>query len=183
MVALGPIDPDQQHRQLPPRSRRLDSAWRRLRQPNGAVLNLGTSSHQPSASSPSRRGHGLDERAQAAPTRSVWCSPAGWPHSNPPLSQAHCIAISSFLLAATPTAGTARGATSGCGGSSLTPGRAGWSRGHGSGVPPSAQRHPPGEGAAAPAGSSSTFQHAPDDLAALGRMLYPPGAGQLADHQ
>jgi hypothetical protein len=35
----------------------------------------------------------------------------------------------------------------GCGGSSLTPGRAGWSRGHGSGVPPSAQRHPPGEGA------------------------------------
>ena len=37
-----------------------------------------------------------------------------------------------------------------CGRSSLTPGRAGWSRGHGSGVPPSAQRHPPGEGAAAP---------------------------------
>jgi hypothetical protein len=43
---------------------------------------------------------------------------------------------------------TARRSTGGCGGSSLTPGRAGWSRGHGSGVPPSAQRHPPGEGAA-----------------------------------
>jgi hypothetical protein len=38
-----------------------------------------------------------------------------------------------------------------CGRSTLTPGRAGWSRGHGSGVPPSAQRHPPGEGAPAPA--------------------------------
>jgi uncharacterized protein YbjT (DUF2867 family) len=34
----------------------------------------------------------------------------------------------------------------------LTPGRAGWSQGHGSGVPPAAQRHPPGEGAAAPSG-------------------------------
>jgi hypothetical protein len=47
-------------------------------------------------------------------------------------------------------AATARRPTGGCGGSTLTPGRAGWSRGHGSGVPPSAQRHPPGEGAAAP---------------------------------
>jgi hypothetical protein len=100
MVTLGPIDPDQQHRQLPSP---LDACTRPeegLRQPNGAVLNLGTSSHQPSASSPSRRGHGLDERAQAAPTRSVWCSPASWPHSKPPRSQAHCMAISSFLLAA-----------------------------------------------------------------------------------
>jgi hypothetical protein len=48
-------------------------------------------------------------------------------------------------------AGTARGRLGGRGRSTLTPGRAGWSRGHGSGVPPAAQRHPPGEGAAAPA--------------------------------
>ena len=67
MVTLGPINPDQQHRQLPSP---LDT-WTRpgegLRQPNGAVLNLGTPSHQPSASSPSRRGHGLDEGAQLRP--------------------------------------------------------------------------------------------------------------------
>jgi hypothetical protein len=36
--------------------------------------------------------------------------------------------------------GTARGWRAACGGSGLTPGRAGWSRGHGSGVPPSAPR-------------------------------------------
>ena len=47
-------------------------------------------------------------------------------------------------------AGTARGPSwRPAGRSTLTPGRAGWSRGHGSGVPPSAQRHPPGEGATA----------------------------------
>jgi len=46
--------------------------------------------------------------------------------------------------------GRSPGELAACGRSSLTPGRAGWSRGHGSGVPPSAQRHPPGEGAAAP---------------------------------
>jgi len=45
--------------------------------------------------------------------------------------------------------GTAGRRTGGCGGSTLTPGRAGWSRWHGSGVPPSAQRHPPVEDAAA----------------------------------
>jgi hypothetical protein len=45
--------------------------------------------------------------------------------------------------------GRSGGRLAATGGSSLT--RVGWSPGHGSGVPPSAQRHPPGEGAAAPA--------------------------------
>jgi hypothetical protein len=118
---------------------------------NGAVLELGTSSHQPSASSPGRWGHGLDERAQTAPTRSVWCSPAGWPHSKPPPSQAYCIAISSFVLAAGTVGGDGQAADRRLRGLQLDPGRTEWSPGHGSGVPPSAQRHPPGEGAAAPA--------------------------------
>jgi hypothetical protein len=39
-------------------------------------------------------------------------------------------ASSSFLLAATPAGGTVRWLTGGCGGSSLTPGRAGWSQRH-----------------------------------------------------
>jgi hypothetical protein len=60
-------------------------------------------------------------------------------------------ASSSFVLGRRPrTAGTARGQLAACGRSTLTPGRAGWSRGHGSGVPPDAQRHPPGEGVATP---------------------------------
>ena len=54
----------------------------------------------------------------------------------------------SSSAAARRRAGTARGARAACGRSTLTPGRAGWSRGHRSGVPPDAQRHPPGEGAA-----------------------------------
>jgi len=45
--------------------------------------------------------------------------------------------------------GRPEGRRAACGRSTLTPGRAGWSRGHRSGVPPDAQRHPPGEGAAA----------------------------------
>ena len=48
--------------------------------------STGTSSHQPSVSSPGRRGHGLDERAQAGPTRSVWCSPTGWPQQASPIA-------------------------------------------------------------------------------------------------
>src|SRR5512133_2503160 len=63
-------------------------------------------------------------------------------------------ASSSFLLAAGAVAGDGQAATGGCGGSTLTPGRAGWPRGHGSGVPPDAQRPPPGEGATAPATSA-----------------------------
>ena len=80
-------------------------------------------------------------------------------------------ASSSFVLGRRRRpAGTARRRPGGCGRSTLTPGRAGRSRGHGSGVPPSAPRHPPGEGAPAPAESSSAFQH--DDITS------PPSAGR-----
>ena len=41
-------------------------------------------------------------RSSPAPTRFLWCSPAGWPHSNSPAPKIHCTAISSFLRAATP---------------------------------------------------------------------------------
>jgi hypothetical protein len=58
---------------------------------------------------------------------------------------------SSSAAARRPSA-TAPGPWAACGGSSLTPGRAGWSRGHGSGVPPAAprpgaeRRHQPAHG-------------------------------------
>jgi hypothetical protein len=63
---------------------------------------------KPSFSSPGRRGHGLDQRAQAAPTRSVGAHPPAG-RSKPPLSQAHRITISSFLRRRPRPAATARG--------------------------------------------------------------------------
>jgi hypothetical protein len=63
-------------------------------QPGGARPNR-------SPSSPGRRRHGLDERAQLRPlVPSGAHPPAG--HSKPPPSQAHCTAISSFLLGRRP---------------------------------------------------------------------------------
>jgi hypothetical protein len=53
---------------------------------------------------------------------SVWCSPAGWPHSKPPSSQAHCIAFSSFLLAAGAVAGDGPGGDRRLRGLQLDPG-------------------------------------------------------------
>jgi hypothetical protein len=103
MVALGPIDPDQQHRQLPSR---LD-ACTRPEESRGNLMeqcsSIGTPSHQPSASSPGRRGQGLDEGLRLRPV--VPCGahpPAG--RSTPLLSQTHCIAISPPSLSHRPSA-------------------------------------------------------------------------------
>ena len=70
----------------------------------------------------------------------------------------------------------------GCGGSTLTPGRVGWSRGHGSGVPPSAQRHPPGEGATAP-GTPVTCLRRRSAIDAYKRGLNRLIAGWVGAHE
>jgi hypothetical protein len=128
MVALGPIDPNQQHRQLPPR---LDIRfW-----PGGGGGNLmeqcsNSARHPTSRQSPRLAGGGtvLTKGLSCAHSfRLVLTHRPGHTATLP--SQGYCIAISSFLLGRRHRpAGTARGWRAACGGSSLTPGRAGWSR-------------------------------------------------------
>jgi len=102
--------------------------------------STGTSSHQPSASSPGGGGTVLTKGLRLRPLVPSGAHPPAGRTASLPYPRPTASPFARSSSPPTPTAGTARRRAGGCGRSSLTPGRAGWSQGHGSSLPPPAPR-------------------------------------------